>query len=176
MNLESLNSLSEQDSNAFFTQCCGAARWVDTMTLSRPFTDIQAIIERAKDVWAEMLEPDLLEAFDAHPMIGDLQSLKDKYRSTLTTASHEQSGANDADDSVLSRLHDLNHAYLAQNGFIFIICASGLSAEKMLAELEVRITHSREQELVNASQQQINITLLRLNKQLTHNHKAISSE
>ena len=63
-----------------------------------------------------------------------------------------------------------------KNGFIFIICATGLSAEKMLSELEIRINNSRKQELINAAKQQINITLLRLNKQLNPADKAKRSE
>ncbi|MCY7293888.1 2-oxo-4-hydroxy-4-carboxy-5-ureidoimidazoline decarboxylase [Alteromonas sp. a30] len=166
MTLDTLNTLPEQEADAWFGQCCAATKWRKQMTQQRPFTSLESIKKAAVSIWNTLEETDFLEAFEAHPMIGDVASLKAKFAHTQAMASHEQKGASEADDSVLQRLSELNHAYLNKNGFIFIICATGLSAQIMLEALEERIHHSREEELRIAAQQQIQITLLRLEKNL----------
>ncbi|MCP4236041.1 MAG: OHCU decarboxylase, partial [Aestuariibacter sp.] len=59
------------------------------------------------------------------------------------------------------------HAYKDKHGFIFIICATGLSADTMLQALKARLPNQTQIELQNAAEQQINITLLRIGKGLT---------
>lgn len=114
-----------------------------------------------------MGEADLLEAFDGHPKIGDVSSLKAKYRHTQSAAAHEQSGASTASDTILSELAKLNQDYESKFGFIFIVFASGKSAKQMLTILKSRIGNTREAELKNASDAQANILALRLNKLIT---------
>lgn len=166
MTLDKLNAFSNQDADAWFEQCCAATSWRQRMVQSRPFASLDEMKTAAKTHWNDMQEADFLEAFEAHPMIGDVNSLKAKFAHTQSMASHEQSGASEADEAVLQRLNELNHAYLAKNGFIFIICATGLSADIMLNALEERIHHTREQEIRIAAEQQIQITLIRLEKNL----------
>ncbi|HBL20462.1 MAG TPA: OHCU decarboxylase, partial [Alteromonas mediterranea] len=60
-----------------------------------------------------------------------------------------------------------NQAYLDKHGFIFIICATGLSAQTMLEALQARLPNSTQQEIVNAAAEQIKITLLRINKSIS---------
>ena len=59
-----------------------------------------------------------------------------------------------------------NDDYHARFGFIFIVCASGRSAEEMLAIVEERLKHSREDELRIAAEEQRKITRLRLERLL----------
>ena len=100
-------------------------------------------------------------------MIGDINSLRSKYASTRALAAGEQSGTADADEATLYALKEKNEAYLARHGFIFIICATGLSAQTMLEALQARLPNSTQQEMVNAAAEQIKITLLRINKSLS---------
>ncbi|GEA07754.1 hypothetical protein KUL42_25150 [Alteromonas sp. KUL42] len=88
------------------------------------------------------------------------------FANTKAIAAGEQSGTASASDEVLHALKEANHAYLDKHGFIFIICATGLSAETMLEELQKRLPNSTDEELQNAAAQQINITLLRISKAL----------
>jgi 2-oxo-4-hydroxy-4-carboxy-5-ureidoimidazoline decarboxylase len=99
-------------------------------------------------------------------MIGDVNSLREKFASTKTLASNEQSGANNASEQTLKELNELNQYYLQKYGFIFIICASGLNAQTMLGALKSRISNSKPAEMRNAAAEQIKITLLRLQKGL----------
>ena len=97
-------------------------------------------------------------------MIGDVNSLREKYAATKNMASNEHQGANEADEKTLLSLAAANHDYLSQHGFIFIICASGLSAKTMLDALTLRLSNDTATEIKLAGAEQIKITLLRLEK------------
>ena len=72
----------------------------------------------------------------------------------------------DATSETRSRLADLNHDYEARFGYIFIVCATGKTAEEMLALLERRLGHDADEELRIAAEEQRKITQLRLRKLL----------
>jgi OHCU decarboxylase len=61
----------------------------------------------------------------------------------------------------------LNRAYEEKFGFVFLICATGKTADEMLASLRERIEHSREEEVRIAAEEQRKITELRLEKLVT---------
>ncbi|GAA0852233.1 2-oxo-4-hydroxy-4-carboxy-5-ureidoimidazoline decarboxylase [Aliiglaciecola litoralis] len=166
MKLEQLNQLDDASAQDWFSKCCAASQWTHMMSAKRPYSSVEQIEDYTRKIWPDLTEKDYRQAFEAHPMIGDINSLKKKFASTSGLAQQEQSGAVGAEPSVLQRLSQLNHEYLAKNGFIFIICATGLSAQQMLTELELRIANSTEQEIAIAAGQQLKITLLRIRKNL----------
>ncbi|MFS1704868.1 2-oxo-4-hydroxy-4-carboxy-5-ureidoimidazoline decarboxylase [Aestuariibacter sp. GS-14] len=172
MTLEQLNSLPAQDAYQWFETTCSASNWCKKMAEQRPYSSINALKDTAKTLWATMEKADYLEAFEGHPMIGDVNSLRAKYANTQATAASEQQGTQQASEATLQQLHELNHAYKHKHGFIFIICATGLSAETMLNALKARLPNDTQTELDNAAAQQINITLLRIDKGLTPSNQA----
>ncbi len=167
MTLTELNNLSPEAAEHFFAQTCAAQRWVTKMQAQRPYANVPNVLQQAKTLWQDMEQDDFLQAFDAHPMIGDMSSLREKYASTKAMASHEQDGASQADEATLQALQKLNLAYKEKHGFIFIICASGLSAKTMLEEIEKRIDNTTATEIDIASKEQIKITMLRILKGLS---------
>jgi 2-oxo-4-hydroxy-4-carboxy-5-ureidoimidazoline decarboxylase len=168
MTLNELNNLTPSEAEAFFSQTCAARRWVTRMQKQRPYANMPNVVQQAKIHWQEMEKEDFLQAFDAHPMIGDISSLREKYANTKAMASHEQDGASQADEETLHALQKLNLAYKEKHGFIFIICASGLSAQTMLNEIKQRIDNTTATEIEIASGEQIKITMLRLLKGLSN--------
>lgn len=164
MTLEELNTLSHDKAKAWFANTCTATKWCDLMSDQRPFDGVEGIIESARNNWQKMGNDDVLEALSGHPMIGDLASLRAKYANTKALAKNEQSGMQQASDDVLLRMQQLNRDYLCKHGFIFIICASGLSADAMLNELEKRLPNTTEKELAIAAAEQLKITEIRINK------------
>ena len=166
LSLQALNNLASKEAEQWFSQCCAAPKWFEGMAQALPFTDFDSLLKTAKQVWLNCSTPDFLTAFEAHPMIGDVNSLRKKYAATKNMASNEQQGANDADDKTLHDLASANHDYLNRHGFIFIICASGLSAKTMLNALMLRLPNDTATEITLAAAEQIKITLLRLDKGL----------
>ncbi len=68
---------------------------------------------------------------------------------------------------VTMELEDANREYLAKFGYIFIVCATGKSAEEMLRILRSRLPNSADDEVRVAAEEQNKITRLRLEKLLT---------
>lgn len=167
MTLAEFNSLPKAEAANLLQQCNAATAWYEPMAAVRPFAGIAEMKIKAESIWAALSEGDYLQAFEAHPMIGDVDSLRKKYASTKAMASGEQSGAAVADEAVLTELATLNQKYLDKFGFIFIVFATGKSAAEMLALLKSRINNSRIEEISNAAAEQLKITLLRMEKLLS---------
>lgn len=166
MKLEHFNELGREQCHDALRQCCVSTRWIEQMAQARPFSSADQLYQSADRIWQGLAMPDYLEAFEGHPKIGDLNSLKAKYANTKALASGEQAGAASASDAVLQALAEGNAAYEKRFGFIFIVCASGKSAEEMLQLLQQRLSNDLETELKIAAGEQAKITRLRLHKML----------
>jgi 2-oxo-4-hydroxy-4-carboxy-5-ureidoimidazoline decarboxylase len=161
---EYLNALSADAIRETLANCCAAARWVEQMLAARPFEDENAVYNAADRAFERLSESDWLEAFAAHPLIGDVESLRRKYAATKSLAAGEQSSVSGADSATLAELAKLNHDYYGRFGFIFIVFASGKTAGETLNILKSRIDNPRELELRNAAAEQQKITHFRLHK------------
>ena len=166
MTLESLNSLTISDANEQFETCCGAANWVEKMNQNRPFQNKDDLYQKAESIWYSLSSKDWLEAFTHHPKIGNIDSLRKKFHNTKSISKDEQSGINDAAESTLKDLAESNQLYQDKFGFIFIICATGKSANEMLALIKIRLNNNANAEMLNAAEEQNKITQLRLEKLL----------
>lgn len=145
-------------------KCCGSKAWIDKMVASPPAEDLVDLVETAEEKWYECSKQDWLEAFEHHPKIGDINSLKKKYADTAALASNEQSGVNAAPDKILEALAKGNDEYEQKFGYIFIVCATGKSAGEMLEILQSRLPNNPEVEIRIAAEEQSRITKLRLQK------------
>lgn len=166
MKLNQLNQLTEQQAYEAFETCCVAPRWVNAMVQARPFASEQQVYESAQSIWQGLTSQDYLAAFEGHPQIGDVSTLRAKFANTAEKAGHEQSGMQSATDTVLEQMMALNKAYLDKFGFIFIVCASGKSAQEMLDLIKARIDNKVDEELAIAAGEQAKITKIRLEKLL----------
>lgn len=167
LELTQLNNAPAVEVTAALHGCCGSDKWVNRMLQHRPFSDLDEILLLAEEVWWELDREDWLEAFAHHPKIGDLESLRNKFASTSHWTEGEQQSVLQSDDMTIRELADLNQQYLQKFGFIFIICATGKSAEEMLAALKARLHNPPTRELSIAAEEQKKITQLRLQKLLT---------
>jgi OHCU decarboxylase len=145
--------------------CCGARRWAKAVVARRPLRSIEALSLAADEVWSTMEEPDWIEAFACHPRIGDRKSAHASPQSAAWSQ-QEQSSAASAANQVLTELAEGNALYEQRFGFTYIVCATGKSAEEMLALLQRRLTNDRATELREAAEQQRQITQIRLGKWL----------
>jgi len=164
MSIEELNDLPKPLFLNEMKICCASSRWVEDMYSLRPFSGMNDLMDKADKAWQSTGEEDWLEAFSHHPKIGDLESLEKKFKSTKELAGLEQSSVKTATSDTLQALADGNEEYEKKFGYIFIVCATGKSAEEMLNILNQRIVNSREDELRIAAKEQHKITKLRLQK------------
>ena len=166
MTIEALNVLTPSEANEQFKLCCGASNWVEKMNQNRPFQDKNEVYQQAESIWFSLSSEDWLEAFTHHPKIGDIDSLRKKFHNTKSISKNEQSGVNDVEKSTLNNLAKSNQLYEDKFGFIFIVCATGKSADQMLALIKMRLNKNAETEMQNAAKEQNKITQLRLEKLL----------
>ena len=145
--------------------CCGSRQWAAAMVALRPIATVQELSAAADRVWGTMQEQDWLEAFACHPRIGERKPADTKGRSSAWSK-QEQSQTSMAGERVLAELADANRAYEERFGFTYIVCATGKSAEEMLAILKRRLASDREAELREAAEQQRQIMQIRLGKWL----------
>lgn len=153
------------DARVLLSECCGATRWVDAMLRRRPFGSHQAIVTVARDVWWSLDSDDWREAFSHHPKIGDKATLQSKFASTRALSESEQSRVESASDDVINALAAGNRDYEERFGYIFIVCATGKSAEEMLALLRARLVNDPATEIRIAADEQAKITALRLSRE-----------
>ena len=164
MTIAEFDHLDIEQKKKMLYQCCGSTAWVEKMLTIPPANDLIDLFEDAEERWYECRERDWKEAFSNHPKIGDLESLKKKFASTAQWASNEQSGVNTANERTLEKLAAGNKLYEEKFGYIFIICATGKSAEEMLKNLEERLSNDPKDEIMIAAGEQTKITQLRLEK------------
>jgi len=162
--LAALNSLPAGEAQAALFRCCGSTRWAERMLAHRPFASRDQLHALADTEWEVLDSPDWLEAFAAHPRIGDIESLRKKFASTASWCEGEQAGVGEARESVIQALAEGNRQYEARFGHIFIVCATGKSAEEMLAILRSRLANDRSEEVRIAAAEQAKITRIRLEK------------
>lgn len=127
------------------------------MVAARPFADRAALLADADAVWSRLRTEDWLEAFRAHPRIGEARALRSE---------PEQARARDAGETVLAALAEGNRLYEERFGHIFLIRAAGRGAVEMLANLRARLRNDPATELRVAAEQQREITRLRLERLL----------
>jgi allantoicase len=161
--LARLNAMPADDARAALRRCCGSSRWAEAMAASRPFEDPAALLRIAERTWWSLDEAAHREAFAAHPRIGETRT---PAAGDPAWSAGEQRAAAGAADPVLAELAEANRAYFDRHGFLFIVCATGRSAEAMLADLRARLPGSLADELRTAAEEQIKITRLRLGKLL----------
>jgi 2-oxo-4-hydroxy-4-carboxy-5-ureidoimidazoline decarboxylase len=159
-----LDRASPQEGRRLLTTCCGSSAWVERMLRRRPFGDQTRLEAAAREAWVDLTQTDWLEAFSHHPKIGDRGSLAKRFAATAHLSAQEQSGVDDATAQVLDELAAGNRAYEEKFGYLFIVCATGKSAEEMLAHLRGRLLNGAETEICVAAGEQAKITQLRLQR------------
>ena len=145
-------------------ECCGSTFWVNRMMDKRPFLSIDKMEVEAINIWSKVNESDALEAFARHPEIGDITSLEKKYATTFARAGDEQKSVSNATRKTLIALEEGNRSYQNKFGFIFIVCATGKTADEMLSLLQQRLHNDLSKELEIAKKEQQKITRFRIQK------------
>ena len=150
------------EARQLLTGCCGSTRWVDLMLARRPFGSAAALHDVAVGSWNALSEDDWKEAFSHHPKIGERNLHHAKFAATRHLSEREQSSVASASTQVLDQLAEANRTYEARFGYIFIVCASGKTADEMLSLVRARLLNDPKKEIQIAAGEQAKITALRL--------------
>ena len=170
MTIAGLNALPVAGARQALERCCGARRWVELMVARRPFVNLNHLLGIAYAFWMKLGPDDWREGFAHHPKIGELESLRRRFATTADLASREQAAVAGASQATLQALAEGNRAYQERFGYIFIVFASGRSADEILTLLRRRLGNDPETELETAAREQWKIMRLRLDMLLDGPH------
>ena len=164
--IEKLNRMSPGERRAALLSCCGSTRWAEEVSGLLPMWDVGQLLILGERVWRELGREDWLEAFRAHPKIGERRAAAPAGEDARRWSEGEQSRAREASTETLDALAEANRNYEEKFGFVFIICATNRSADEMLSLLRERMKNDAETELRVAAEEQWRITELRIKKLL----------
>ncbi|MFI6477934.1 2-oxo-4-hydroxy-4-carboxy-5-ureidoimidazoline decarboxylase [Nonomuraea sp. NPDC050663] len=140
--------------------CCASRAFARHVAALRPYRDLAQLTTVADAAVRGLEWPDVLEALAAHPRIGQRAAGADR---EAAWSRQEQSGVT---DGTRAELAEGNKAYEERFGHVYLICATGLSGEEMLARLRERLLNDAEAEQAVVREELAKITRLRLAKML----------
>jgi 2-oxo-4-hydroxy-4-carboxy-5-ureidoimidazoline decarboxylase len=156
-----LNALPADDAEAALRGCCASRRWAALVAAGRPYATAGALLDAAEQVWSALDDTDWLQAFAAHPRIGDLAAA-----GRDPNAHREQAAAAGGPADTAAALAEGNRRYEERFGHVFLVFASGRGAGELLEVLRARLANTPAHELVVAAGEQARISRLRLERLL----------
>lgn len=138
MGLDAFNGASERQRMHLLFEVCSSTIWARRVLAGGPFRDADGLYDRADRVLAELPDAEIDAALDGHPRIGD--------RADNASSAREQAGMASADDAVRAEMAAANARYEQKFGYVYLVCASGRSADELLAILLERLENDPETE------------------------------
>ncbi|UCM91018.1 2-oxo-4-hydroxy-4-carboxy-5-ureidoimidazoline decarboxylase [Streptomyces marincola] len=156
--LDWINGADERAVRAALRRACAAPEWAAALIAARPYPDAEALLAASDRAAAGLTDAGLAEALGGHPPIGRPEAAD-------AVSAREQKGMAGAPDALKAEMRELNRVYRERFGHVFLICATGLPAERMRDALRARLgnTPEREREVARAELGKINrVRLTRL--------------
>lgn len=163
MDLDRFNTAPAAALRPALLACCDVPRWADAVLAGRPYADALGVLDAADLAARAFTSEEVERALAAHPRIGE------RAQGDTTEAAwsrQEQSGVATTPDTHRQLLEG-NRAYEQRFGRVFLICATGLGADEVLASLRVRLGNDPATESAVVADELRRIALLRLERALT---------
>jgi allantoicase len=154
-----LNARTAEGGEADLLACCGSVEWARRVLAGRPYAGFDELLRAASAAWDSVGPDGWREAFAAHPRIGEAAS-----SASPAWSRQEQSGTAGASTETMAALAEGTRAYEERFGHVFLVDATGKTAEQMLSALRERLGNDPDAELRVAAGEQARITRIRLEK------------
>lgn len=138
MTLDRFNALPAAEARRELMTCCASPEWADQVAAGRPYPDVDALVAAAGKALADLPWEQVALALAAHPRIGERPAGDGR---EATWSRREQSGVATADAATLAALVQVNREYEERFGHVFLIFATGATADQMLAAARERLGH-----------------------------------
>ena len=152
MSLASFNAATAGEAQGAMLSCCESRRFASLVAAGRPYASVAVLEAAISSAFSSLAWDDVVEAMAGHPRIGDRAS---------GASATEQSGVTGGSRAALIAG---NVAYEERFGHVFLICASGLTGDEMLAALRERLSNTPDAERAVATGELLKITMLRARK------------
>ncbi|MEU0495605.1 2-oxo-4-hydroxy-4-carboxy-5-ureidoimidazoline decarboxylase [Mycobacterium sp. NPDC006124] len=159
LGLDGFNRLSTRQQMNVLFGVCSSPIWARRVLAGGPFRDADALLDRADRVLAELPDPEIDAALDGHPRIGA--------KVDNASSAREQAAVTTAADAVKAELAVKNAEYDDKFGYVYLVCASGRSAEELLAILTDRLHNDPDTERRVMRSELAKINRLRLERLLS---------
>ncbi|WP_123026732.1 2-oxo-4-hydroxy-4-carboxy-5-ureidoimidazoline decarboxylase [Mycolicibacterium stellerae] len=159
LGLDGFNRLTDRQRMHLLFEVCSSTIWARRVLAAAPFRDVDALLDRADRVLAELPDAEIDAALDGHPRIGG--------RVDNPTSAREQASVATAGDDVRAELAAKNREYEDMFGYVYLVCASGRTAEELLAILTDRLANDAETERRVMRSELAKINRLRLQRLLS---------
>jgi len=158
--LTHFNTAAVEDVTPTLLACCDVPRWAEAVIHARPYDDRRVLLEVADAAARTFTDADVERALAAHPRIGERAK---GHGPDAVWSRGEQAGVA-ADRTTADALAEANRAYEQRFGRVFLICASGRSAEAILTAARTRLANDAVTESRVVADELRQIALLRLRK------------
>lgn len=162
MELSHLNSAPADELTTALLACCDVPSWAGAVVAGRPYRTTEDLYAVADKAARELTPGEVSRALAAHPRIGERAG---GGGTEAAWSRQEQAGVR-PDAALQGALLEGNRAYEDRFGRVFLICATGLGGEEILASLRRRLEHDEETEAAVVAEELRKIALLRLRKVL----------
>lgn len=166
--VDEINESSIFEAAHAFRACNASRSWIERMVAGRPFDDRRELYAEAERAWWSLKEEDWLEAFAAHPRLGESPAAAGELddETSARWSRQEQGQLADSSPTAQKQLAAANQAYEERFGFVYLVDATGKGVDELLDLALRRLGSSREDELKVAAAEQAKITQRRLEKLL----------
>lgn len=158
VDLPTFNAAAPTALRPLLLDCLAAPAWADAVLAGRPYPDLDALLAAADRAASRLTDDEVRAALAGHPRIGERAAGGGV---PARWSADEQSGVA---DSPADRLAAANAAYEERFGHIYLVCATGLSGERVLADLAARMDNPPDVELGVVRRELARIAALRLGK------------
>ena len=141
--------------------CFASRPWAERVASGRPYRDFESLMDACDAAWSQLAPSDWLAAFAAHPRIGESGG------HAPAASAREQAGVRSATAATMAALAEENRRYESRFGHVFLIAASGRTADEILTELRRRLRNDADAEAAVAADEHRRITRLRLERMLS---------
>lgn len=159
LGLDGFNTLTDRQRMHLLFGVCSSTIWARRVLAGAPFRDVDALLDRADRVLAELPDAEIDAALDGHPRIGA--------KADNASSAREQAAVTTAGDDVKAQLAGKNQEYDQRFGYVYLVCASGRSAEELLAILVERLDNDPDTERRVMRSELAKINRLRLERLLS---------
>jgi 2-oxo-4-hydroxy-4-carboxy-5-ureidoimidazoline decarboxylase len=159
LGLDGFNKLTERQRMHLLFEVCSSTIWARRVLAAAPFRNVDALLDRADRVLAELPDAEIDAALDGHPRIGG--------RVDNASSAREQAGMASADDAVRAEMAEKNREYDDKFGYVYLVCASGRTADELLAILTERLENDPDTERRVMRSELAKINRLRLERLLS---------
>jgi len=159
--IDRFNQMPESEATRKLYSCFASMKWAERVASWRPYRDFEGLLAACDTAWSELARPDWLAAFTAHPRIGESGGHAPE------SSKREQAGFGAAPTATMAAVAEENRRYEAHFGHVFLISASGRTADEILAELRRRMQNDPATEVAVAAAEHRKITRIRLERMLS---------